>query len=272
MDICETVTKKCALVLSGGGVKGCAYIGFFEHLENNQSAEFDAYAGTSIGALFCLLKCLKYTSAEMKLLIEDYWLLFHPELRFKNIPECYALNNMSLVYKFLKEIIERRSLHAKITFEDLMMWTNTPLHITLTNLNSGDVVYASYLTHPKWSVIDAVIGSMSLPILFPPKIIDNEMYVDGGLVDNFPVDPVRNTYEIVSARLMNAPDEPLQQTNMSFFQFCIRVIKLVMQRGHCSDIPTYRIYTKSEALAFPNSIEQVRELILTGTKCEKTSL
>ena len=54
-----------------------------------------------------------------------------------------------------------------------------------TNINSGKITYFQ-----EGSVLDAVLASAAIPVLFDPVEIDGDLYVDGGVLDNFPLKPL----------------------------------------------------------------------------------
>jgi NTE family protein len=89
--------------------------------------------------------------------------------------------------------ILRSNLHAK-TFEELKL----PLYVAATDLNNGKAEYFS-----KGDLIDPVIASASIPILFQPVIINNICYVDGGVLDNLPLRPIENKCNILIGSFVN---------------------------------------------------------------------
>jgi NTE family protein len=79
---------------------------------------------------------------------------------------------------------ENLSKHLKSEkFEDL----DLPLYVAAVNLNSGKLVYFH-----KGSILDKIQASAAIPILFEPVKIDGDLYIDGGIMDNFPIDPIRD--------------------------------------------------------------------------------
>jgi NTE family protein len=74
---------------------------------------------------------------------------------------------------------EKLSLFLKVkTFEELQI----PLIISVTNLNRGCNELIS-----SGNLIDWVVASASIPIIFQPVVINNYYYVDGGLTNNLPI-------------------------------------------------------------------------------------
>lgn len=174
---------KIGLVLSGGGARGFAHLGVIQAL-NDVGIFPDIISGTSAGALTGVLYADGYTPVEIQKIMNsgsrlDY---MRPALPRE------GLLQIGGIIKTLKCF-----LRAK-TFEELKI----PLYVTATDLNNGKAVYFS-----KGELINPVIASASIPVLFQPVIIDNICYVDGGVLDNLPVRPIQNKCKILIGSFVN---------------------------------------------------------------------
>ncbi|GBU06746.1 phospholipase [Bacteroidales bacterium] len=167
----ETKRHTLGLALSGGGVRGFAHLGAFKAME-----EFgllpDIISGTSAGALAGLFYADGYSPEEILSLFAGRELKKFIEL---HIPRSGIFSTIGL-RNFLKKHIRAKC------FEDL----NIPLQVVATDLDNGVSVIFD-----KGEIIDAVIASCSIPIIFDPVIINGINYVDGGLFKNFPVSNIR---------------------------------------------------------------------------------
>jgi NTE family protein len=158
------------LVLSGGGARGFAHLGLLQAL--NESGIFpDVISGTSAGAIVGSLYADGHSPREIMHIMNSggRFHYFSP-----TVPKG-GLLQISGIIKILKE-----NLRAK-TFQELKI----PLYVTATDLNNGTIVYFS-----EGELICPVIASASIPVLFKPLIINNIQYVDGGVLDNFPIHPI----------------------------------------------------------------------------------
>ena len=174
---------KIGLVLSGGGARGFAHLGVIQAL-NDSGIYPDVISGTSAGALAGVLYADGYAPKEiMKLLNSGSRLDFmRPSLPRE------GLLQISGIIKILKN-----SLRAK-TFEELKI----PLYVSATDLNNGKAEYFS-----EGDLIDPVIASASIPVLFRPVIINNICYVDGGVLDNLPLRPIKNKCKFLIGSFVN---------------------------------------------------------------------
>jgi NTE family protein len=174
---------KIGLVLSGGGTRGFAHLGMIQAL--NESGIFpDVISGTSAGALVGVLYADGYTPKEILAILNSGSRL---DFMRPTLPR-EGLLQIGGIIKILKN-----SLRAK-TFDELKI----PLYVSATDLNNGKCVYFS-----KGDLLDPVIASASVPVLFQPVIINNIYYVDGGVLDNLPLRPIEDKCKILIGSFVN---------------------------------------------------------------------
>lgn len=174
---------RTGLVLSGGGTRGFAHLGVLQAL--NEAGIFpDVISGTSAGALVGVLYADGYSPSEIMDMTSsgsrlDY---MRPALPRE------GLLQISGIVKMLKTNLRASS------FEELKI----PLFVAATDMNNGRPHYFS-----KGELINPVIASSSIPVLFQPVIIDNICYLDGGVLDNMPVAPVDNQCRFLIGSYVN---------------------------------------------------------------------
>lgn len=174
---------KTGFILSGGGARGFAHLGFIQAL-NEAGIYPDIISGTSAGALAGVLIADGYSPYDiLKMLSAGSRLDFmRPTLPRE------GLLQISGIIKILQT-----NLHAK-KFENLKI----PLYVTATDINNGKAVYFS-----EGDIIERVIASMSIPVIFQPVIINKIQYLDGGIIDNLPVHPVENICKTLIGSFVN---------------------------------------------------------------------
>lgn len=168
---------KLGLALSGGGAKGFAHLGVFKML-NECHLKPDLISGTSAGSIIGAFIADGYSPDEVINLFSGRE--FFEFAQFQ-IPKS-GLFDTSRFRSFLKTY-----LHAK-RIEDL----GTPLVIVATDLDHG--TSKQFREGP---LVDAIMASCSMPIIFSPVEIEGVHYVDGGLFRNFPVSTIRDECERV---------------------------------------------------------------------------
>lgn len=168
---------KIGIALSGGGIKGLCHAGVLKALEE-QGIKPDIISGVSAGAVVGALYADGYTPDEIALLFEDISFRNMTKIR---IPDC-GFFKTDIFQKFLMS-----KLRAK-TFEELKI----PLRVVATNLDKGQSTIFS-----SGKLIEPIVASCCVPVLFSPKVINGVHYVDGGVLKNFPVSTIRNDCEKV---------------------------------------------------------------------------
>ena len=157
------------LVLGGGGARGLAHVGVLRALEE-EGIEVDLVAGASMGAVVGAGWALHGASAPLVALAETF---ASPSRIYDRTLPLVSLMSGGKVLRVM------RSLYGERAIEDL--WT--PFFSVSTNLTRARVDVDR--SGPLWR---AVRKSMSIPGVFPPVIEDGDVVVDGGVVDNFPVE------------------------------------------------------------------------------------
>ncbi len=158
-----------SLVLSGGGVRGVGHLGLLAAM-HDYGIEVSAISGTSAGAIVGTLFCAGYSVNE----ILDF---------FKN-STLFNVRNIAVTKTGILDSVKYRKTFSKLlpeTFAELAI----PMTICASNLQSGEPVYFD-----KGDLITPLLASCAVPPLFSPVSIDGDIYSDGGITDNFPIDPL----------------------------------------------------------------------------------
>lgn len=166
-------------VLSGGGCRGFAHLGAVKALQE-QGIYPSEISGTSAGAMAGVFLANGFSPEE----IRD---LFIDKLSLNMISwNGFKLGLVSM--KKIKTFLQKNLRYKK--FESLKI----PFYVTATNFIDG-----SQHIFSKGNIIDAIIASSSIPVMFPPIFIHGKPYVDGGLFNNLPIEPFHGKKdEIVS--------------------------------------------------------------------------
>ncbi len=185
------------LVLSGGSSKGFSYMGVIRAFEEfNILDNLEEVAGTSIGGLFSVLIALKYNSTDLINVFMELDLNYLHNINSDSILHLinrYGLDNGENMIRFLEFMIGVRfptKNPLDITFLDV--WNYNPVKITLT----GAIVYQdmieqelyNHVLTPSMSIIKALRITMAIPPIFSPINEANYHLVDGGIVNNYPID------------------------------------------------------------------------------------
>jgi NTE family protein len=203
-DTIDTSNKKIGLVLSGGGAKGLAHIGALKVIEE-AGVKIDYIGGTSMGAIIGALYASGYSvhqldsifrATDFTTLIQDNLPRSAKTFYEKEDSERYALtlpfDNFKVsvptafsggqnIYNELVRIL----YHVK----DINDFSQLPIPFVCiaTDIETGKevVLNSGYLP-------EAIMASGTLPSLFKPAKIDGKLLIDGGVVNNYPIEKVRD--------------------------------------------------------------------------------
>lgn len=188
-------------VFAGGGIKAIAFIGALQEMER-RGANFKRLAGTSAGGIFSALIASGYTSNEIYHELEkaDLQLLLDPNtsilpfafMKWLKLYKSLGLYKGIELEEWLTELLEKKGVS---TFGDLEPGS---LKLVASDLTKGrlavlpDDLPGYGLVPEKFSIARAVRMSCSIPYFFEPiRIIDGKgqpsIFVDGGLLSNFPI-------------------------------------------------------------------------------------
>jgi predicted acylesterase/phospholipase RssA len=214
------------LVISGGGPMGFQFIGALQYLNEKQFwkiEDIQSIYATSIGSIIAVFLSLKYDWETInKYIIERPWHEIFT-LSGKQILEAYynkGLYGKKIFELILKPILEAKDLSLSVTLKELYEFTNIDLHIFTFELNSFKIVQLNYKSNPDLLLIDAIYMSSSIPGIFMPKCLNNECYIDGALMANYPLsfcleNGIEIEDEILGIRYSYITDEKIQSENMN---------------------------------------------------------
>ena len=243
---------KTGLVLSGGGARGFAHLGVIQAL-NEAGIYPDVISGTSAGALAGVLYADGHTPKEILTMLN-----FGSRFDFMRptLPR-EGLLQIGGIIKILKN-----NLRAK-TFEELKI----PLYVSATDLNNGKAVYFS-----KGDLVDPVIASASIPVLFQPVIIDSICYVDGGVLDNLPIRPIKNKCKFLIGSFVN-PVGYMEKVsgliNIAERTFMLSMSKEITEKSKKFDLFVAPLELCNYKILYP---EKADELFSVGYKATKEKL
>jgi NTE family protein/lysophospholipid hydrolase len=197
-----------ALVLGGGGARGYAHIGVLRALEEN-GVPIDMVCGTSIGAIIAAGVALEYDSKKISAVCSQYFRRFFD----------YTLPVISLIRGRKIE----QNLHDALgdkQIEDLPL----PFFCISTNLTRAEQV-----VHNKGSLTGAIRASMSLPAMVPPVYQSGDLLVDGGVLNNLPIDVM---YNLCSGGNIIAVDisPKIDLANNDEFSVSVSGLRLLLER------------------------------------------
>ena len=192
--------KKVGLVLSGGGAKGMAHIGAIKVIEE-AGIPIDYVVGTSMGSIIGGLYAIGYTPEQLDSMVrvQDWMFLLSDQIQRKdmNLMEREADEKYVISVPFSKKAIKDvtgglikgqniDNLFSELTlgYHDSLSFNKLPIPFACVaeNLVKGQ----EYVFHDG-VLSTAMRASMAIPGVFTPVRLDSMVLVDGGVVNNYPV-------------------------------------------------------------------------------------
>lgn len=192
--------KKVGLVLSGGGAKGMAHIGAIKVIEE-AGIPIDYVVGTSMGSIIGGLYSIGYTPEQLDSMVrvQDWMFLLSDQIQRKdmNLMEREADEKYVISVPFSKKAIKDvtgglikgqniDNLFSELTlgYHDSLSFNKLPIPFACVaeNLVKGQ----EYVFH-EGVLSTAMRASMAIPGVFTPVRLDSMVLVDGGVVNNYPV-------------------------------------------------------------------------------------
>ena len=189
----EKDEKYKTLVISGGGTKGFAALGVLQALFDGNKTDFNHYIGTSVGSIINYLLCIGYSPIEIMISVAQTTLL--QDLSVFNIANIMSGNGVTrwnIVHEFLEKLTINKIGYLPTL---LKIYENFSKKLTICTYNNTKKKkeILDYKTFPDLPCLIAIRMSCNLPLIFDRFKYMNSYYLDGGLIDNFPIHLVDNT-------------------------------------------------------------------------------
>ncbi len=248
----ERKKYKTGLALSGGGIKGLCHAGVIKALEEHNIFP-DIISGVSAGAVVGAFYADGFSPDEIAALFED---ISFRKMTNLQIPEG-GFFRIDAFERFLKKTLRAKKI------EELKI----PLKIVATDLDKGRSV-----TFEKGNLVEALVASSSIPILFSPKIINEVHYVDGGVLKNFPVSVIREDCEKIIG--INASPLVADEYKLNVLNVAARIYHFMFKANILSDKELCDLLIEPVDMANYDTfdVEKGREIFELGYKCGREML
>lgn len=200
------------LVMEGGGVRGLAYPGALEVLEQKEILQnIENVAGSSVGAITGLVVSLGYDSQQIDSILQSLRIGEFNDGKFffgriRRIKKEYGMYKGGAIEEWLVRLIDQKTGNANLTFNELHQLhlkdkSFKDFYCTGTNISEQRLEVFSWKTRPDMKLSTAVHISSCIPFYFIPVAIDSagneiniddtstkyDLYVDGGMLCNYPI-------------------------------------------------------------------------------------
>lgn len=184
------------LFLSGGGINCLSFLGCLNYLMQKNIIQHDlsnikTIVGVSGGILHIIPLLLGYSiNVTIKIFTNyDYNnLIDYNDFNINNLFSNYGIYSNDFIIRLLKPLFKMKNISENITLKDFYKLTKIKLIIKTINISKKEIIYLNYKKFPNLPLITAIQMTTCFPLFFKPITYNNDLYVDGGLCGNFPLE------------------------------------------------------------------------------------
>jgi predicted acylesterase/phospholipase RssA len=230
MKIMETYN---GISLSSGAARGYYQLGALHAAESNgKLKEVKYYAGSSVGGAISLLLAVGWTSLEIftHLCTHDISSCVAYTFDLEQTLTKWGMMNTDALKHYVKRMIIAK-WGGIPTFSDLHKEGKYFVCCAYRLKSKDPCVYFSPTTHPQMSTLDAILLSMSIPLIFECSSFEGSFYIDGGLFDKNPAKYLEavirgeaTTPQILSVSLETREHEVEEESITEFSEYIKEVL------------------------------------------------
>jgi len=225
---------KNKLVISGGGVKGLIILGYLHKLyENNLLDNINKYCGSSVGSIICFLLLIGYKPNEIFFILMEIdfeSLLLYSFDDIIDNPHIGLYLTKPILF-IIKKMTKNKKISLKITFKELFEKFNKSISITGVCLNDNSLHFFDKENNSDMEVIKAIEISISVPLVFKPVNFNNKIWIDGGTLNNYPIDYFNNDLDNIIGINLKSEDIIIEHFN-SHQDYLYQIMKCLFKSIH----------------------------------------
>tara|TARA_R110000796_G_scaffold37722_1_gene94991 strand:- start:28160 stop:28942 length:783 start_codon:yes stop_codon:yes gene_type:complete len=222
------LSKSIGLVLSGGGVRGMAHVGLIKAMREF-GVEANTITGSSVGALVGALYANGNTVEDMITFFKETPLF---KYNFWTIAKAGFIDTDRYIAIF-------KGFFPENTFEAL----EKQLHVVATNLQEGNQKFFS-----SGELIRPLLASAALPPVFSPVELNGQLYADGGIMNNFPTEPLIEICDYIIGSNVSIVSHIEKKDLKNSFQLTNRVTGLMIYASAKEKLASCDLLLESHAL------------------------
>ena len=235
------------ITFEGAGVFGISYVGALSVLNDRGILDnIKRYSGSSSGSLTATMLSMGCSVEEMySLMLNTDWESFLDTrcccMGLFNMYFNFGYNSGKQMEKFLKKIILNQTGNKETTFHQAYTMYNKELYICAVNLDKKQPEYFSYISSPDMPIWKALRMSMAFPYVFSPIKHNGSIYVDGGVMENYPIEVFSNKEQSIGFKIISSDSGKKQPTNM--VNYSTSILSSIMQALDDKDTMPYHDQT-----------------------------
>lgn len=218
------------LAISGGGVRGLAFVAAIYELENKglfDMTKVKRISGTSIGAFIAVCLLSGYSSRELLDKLFRYNFSDIKDIDIENMISSKSILKGNALNTFFTTILEHK-IDINTTLLELYQKTNIDFIAATCCLNTSSVEYLSYRNYPDLDILKCIRMSTAIPGILPAINHKDKIYIDGGLLDNLPLRCLsENAWGIKSTTKEDNVKKFIPSDDLTFVTYFKTILKMV---------------------------------------------
>jgi predicted acylesterase/phospholipase RssA len=269
------------LVCSGGGTKGLLFLGALKKIEELQLNNFKIFTGISVGAIIVFLYAIGFSAQEIIYLLTKTKFNKMTSISLKNILSKFGLDRGDKISAFVENSMEKKGISKNITFKTFYELKGKEFITYAANIQKKTLITFDKEQTPHLRIIDAIRMSISVPFYFTVKKFRNDILVDAGLLEHFPINLLQKYLEekdLTGSRILGLcikggckKNDNTEDNNkdLHFFWYCSCILECIVKTNfdlYKDNDLTKIVYFESDKqlLDFEMSIKEKLKLIEEG--------
>ncbi len=243
-----------AICISGGGCKGVALLGLlYEWHVAGKLHNINTWCTCSVGGFIAVLVLTGLNPLQI--------LSYFPKIdkitpSFDLVSSLFKKSGIMRIQKYTKKFCKQVEKFMGIENPTLaQFWEKTgkTLYISTVNKDLGEVVYFNHIDHPDVYLFDAIWASAAIPGFFIPIKINGHSFIDGGVYNSLPIEPV------IDKKIVAFAFEDLKDGDMFYILRLASVIAKKNAIKRAKDIHLIVCHTRFDTLDFQKTKRQLLE-------------
>ena len=193
--ISKPIPYKTGVVLLGGGARGITHLGILKAMEEF-GIKPSVISGTSAGAIAAAFYAKGFSVHEIMDIIKK--------------GHFFAFSNILIEKQGFFSMKGFEEIYAKYFPDNSFSGLQIPIFAAATDILKGEAVYFS-----SGDLSKSLMASSCIPVVFQPIHYNNTFYVDGGVMDNFPIEPLLNRCETIIGISVNSIKKEVDKIHMN---------------------------------------------------------
>ena len=217
------------LILSGGSTRGISFLGAIKYLVENNYIDNNfknikkiiCVSASFIFVLTIILNDFNYTLIEKKMFDFNFKdILNIDDISFRNLFNHYGLIDYNKNHIYIKNLLKEKYNLESISLLKLFKLSNIHIIVKVVNMDTKKIEYIDHINNPKINILKLIQMTSCIPILFKPIKYKNNLYLDGGVCGNCPIE-INNSKNYISIELLGD-----KYNNDNIFNYILNIVNL----------------------------------------------